>query len=121
VLAPNINLLLTTNSQAQAFVMPSFIGQPLGTVSQTLQDAGFKLGNVTVAPPPISEVPDPNAATTSAPQTAPSTSPDSTSTSSATAPTPPLPQPSPASVVVYQSPAPGQKILAGAVVNLAVR
>lgn len=118
VLAPNINLLLTADAQPQAFVMPSFIGQPLGTVSQTLQEAGFKLGNVSQAPPAISEVPDANAASA---QTVPSTSPASPSPSSTIAATTPPPQPSPASIVVFQSPAPGQKIAAGAVVNLEVR
>lgn len=128
VLEPNINLLITTDVQPQAFVMPSFVGQPLGTVSQTLQDAGFKLGNVSVAPPPISEVPDANASSTPAPQN-PGATPNSTApTAGAPAATPPpspaqspAPEPSPASIVVYQSPAPGQKVIAGAVVNLEVR
>jgi eukaryotic-like serine/threonine-protein kinase len=128
ILAPNISLLLTTDSQPQAFVMPSFLGQPLGTVSQTLENAGFKLGNVAMAPPPISEVPEANAASTSAepstsaPQTTPTTSPGAPATpTQAQTPPPTPPQPSPASVVVAQWPAPGQKILAGAVVTLQVR
>jgi eukaryotic-like serine/threonine-protein kinase len=128
ILAPNISLLLTTDSQPQAFVMPSFLGQPLGTVSQTLENAGFKLGNVAMAPPPISEVPEANTASTSAepstsaPQTTPPTSPGAPATpTQAQTPPPTPPQPSPASVVVAQWPAPGQKILAGAVVTLQVR
>src|SRR5579871_5563226 len=52
VLAPKISLLVTSPAEAQAFVMPSFVGQPLGTASRTLQDEGFKLGNVSVAPQP---------------------------------------------------------------------
>lgn len=121
VLAPNISLLITTDSQAQAFVMPSFIGQPLGTVSQTLEDAGFKLGSVTVAPPPISEVPDTNASATQPPQSSPPPSPAAPPAPPATTSITPPPQPTPASIVVVQSPAPGQKILSGAVVNLQVR
>lgn len=124
VLAPNISLLVTTDSQPQAFVMPSFIGQPLGTVSQTLQEAGFKLGNVSVAPPPISEVSDSDAASAQASQGTPSTAaPTSTATAPAAtqASTVPPPQPSPASIVVFQSPAPGQRIVSGALVNLEVR
>jgi eukaryotic-like serine/threonine-protein kinase len=128
ILAPNISLLLTTDSQPQAFVMPSFLGQPLGTVSQTLENAGFKLGNVAMAPPPISEVPDANTASssaepsTSAPQATPPTSPAAPATPTpAQTPPPTPPQPSPASVVVAQWPAPGLKILAGAVVTLQVR
>lgn len=127
VLAPNISLLVTTDSQPQAFVMPSFIGQPLGTVSQTLQDAGFKLGNISVAPPPVSEVSDANAASGPAPQTPPELSqpspPNPTPTPApapAAAPPPPS-QPSPGSIVVAQTPAPGQKVVSGAVVNLEVR
>src|SRR5579859_7829949 len=41
VLAPKISLLVTAPAETQAFVMPSFVGQPLGSVSRTLQDAGF--------------------------------------------------------------------------------
>src|SRR5580698_8448224 len=43
VAAPKISLLITTGAQAEAFVMPNFVGQPLGTVSRTLQDSGFRL------------------------------------------------------------------------------
>lgn len=121
ILAPNINLLVTTGSEPQAFVMPSFIGQPLGTVSQTLQDAGFRLGNVSVAPPPIAEVGDANAPTASVPSqnaTAEAT-PEKSNSTFPPAPTPA--QPSPGSIVAAQSPAPGQKIVAGAIVNLEVR
>ena len=49
VLAPKISLLVTADAPAQAFVMPSFLGQPLGTVSRTLQDSGFRLGSVNLA------------------------------------------------------------------------
>lgn len=127
VLAPNISLLVTTDSQPQAFVMPSFIGQPLGTVSQTLQDAGFKLGNISVAPPAVSEVSDANAASGQAPQTPPELSQPSPPTPAPTpapapvAAPPPPSQPSPGSIVVAQTPAPGQKVVSGAVVNLEVR
>jgi eukaryotic-like serine/threonine-protein kinase len=102
VAAPKTSLLITIASDPPAFVMPSFVGQPLGSVSRTLQDAGFRLGNVTMAPPPA----------------------DASSTSSATTlvgPPPPPPQPSPASVVVVQTPPAGQKVLAGTAVNFEVR
>jgi beta-lactam-binding protein with PASTA domain len=109
VLAPKISLLVTAPSDPQAFVMPSFVGQPLGSVSRTLQDAGFKLGNVSVAPPPISEVQD-------------SSQPNAAANATAGAPAPPTPaQPSPASIIVAQSPAAGQKVLAGATVSFEVR
>ena len=84
--------------------MPSFLGQPLGTASRTLQDAGFQLGNVSMAPPV------PSAAATG---------------NTPSAPTPPAaeesPQPSPASMIVTQWPPAGQKVLAGAVVSFEVR
>jgi eukaryotic-like serine/threonine-protein kinase len=99
VLAPNISLLLTAPTQPQSFVMPSFVGQPLGTVSRTLEDSGFKLGNVNMAPPPsIEEVPAETPAT----------------------PAPP-PQPSPASIIVSQFPQAGQKVVMGTTVNFEVR
>src|SRR5437899_1946203 len=66
------------------------------------QDAGFKLGNVTVAGPQESNA---EAAPTE-PPVAPSATP---------------PQPTPASIVVSQNPAAGQKVVAGAVVSFEVR
>src|SRR5437879_3365720 len=54
VAAPKISLLVSIASDQPVFVMPSFVGQPLGSASRTLQDAGFKLGNVSVAAPPPS-------------------------------------------------------------------
>lgn len=99
VLVPRINLLVSAAGQPQAFVMPSFVGQPLGSVNIALLDAGFRVGNVTVAPP--------TADTASAPLTA--------------SPPPAPPQPSPASIVVTQAPAPGQRVASGATVNFEVR
>ena len=52
VSAPKISLLVATPSQPQAFVMPSFVGQPLGRAIQAVQNAGLHLGNVAAAPPP---------------------------------------------------------------------
>src|SRR5437879_4733968 len=49
VAAPKISLLLTAAADAQTFVMPNFVGEPLGGASRVLQDSGFKLGNVSVA------------------------------------------------------------------------
>jgi len=95
VSVPRISLLVTTSLQAQAFVMPSFVGQPLGSVNLALLDAGFHMGSVTV---------------------------DTSSTSaSSSSPEMPPPQPSPASMIVSQNPAPGQRVNAGATVNFEVR
>jgi len=52
VSAPKISLLVATLVQPQALVMPSFVGQPLGTATQTVQDAGLRVGSVTTAPAP---------------------------------------------------------------------
>ncbi len=101
VVAPKISLLVTVAASPQAYVMPSFVGQPLGSASRTLQDAGFRLGSVSVAPPP------PNSSSSEA--------------GSAVSFAAPPPQPSPASIVVSQTPPPGQRVVAGAVVNLEVR
>ncbi len=106
VAAPRTNLLISAAATPAAFVMPSFVGQSLGAATRALQDAGFKLGNVTVAPPSTTQPPAP-------------TSPGA---GTATAPTPaPSSQPVPASVIVAQTPPAGQKVLSGAVVNFEVR
>jgi beta-lactam-binding protein with PASTA domain len=49
---PKISFLVAAPLQPQALVMPNFVGQPLGTVSQTVLDAGLQVGTVTTAPPP---------------------------------------------------------------------
>ncbi len=94
VVAPKISLLVTADAGPPAFVMPSFVGQPLGSVSRTLQDAGFRLGNVTVAAPTDQGTP----AMSSAPA-----------------------EVSPASIIVSQVPGAGQKVMAGATVSFEVR
>jgi eukaryotic-like serine/threonine-protein kinase len=105
LIAPKISLLVTSAAPPQAFVMPSFVGQPLGSVSRTLQDAGFRLGNVNVAT--IAEAPA-----------------DQTSTAQQsgvpTAPAAPA-QATPASIILSQVPAAGQKVAAGTAVSFEVR
>jgi beta-lactam-binding protein with PASTA domain len=97
--APRTSLLVTVAADPPAYVMPSFVGQSLGTAGRTLEDAGFRLGNVSIAPPVVSAE-----ALTTAPAM----------------PVAPL-QPSPASTIIMQTPPAGQKVLAGAVVNFEVR
>ena len=106
VAAPNISLLVTAAAEPQAFVMPTFVGQPLGSVSRSLQDAGFRLGNVSVAAPPANPAGDAGNGTAPIPPPAASTPPA---------------QPSPASIIVSQSPAAGQKVVAGTTINFEVR
>src|SRR6266436_139583 len=92
--APKISLLVTAPAPPQALVMPSFIGQPLGTVTQVLQEAGLRLGTVTPAPPLEGSAP-------ATPQS-------------------PVSAPTPASIIVSQNPAAGEKVVVGAVVNFGV-
>jgi eukaryotic-like serine/threonine-protein kinase len=100
VAEPKISLLVTAAAGQEAFVMPSFVGQPLGSASRTLQDAGFQLGNVTVETPVNSEPADTNPGPTADADAAES---------------------SPASIIILQSPAAGQKVAAGTTVNFQVR
>ena len=97
--APRTSLLVTVAADPPAYVMPSFVGQPLGAAGRTLQDAGFRLGNVSMAP----------------------LAGNSASDATPAIPTLPPAQPSPASIIVAQTPPAGQKVLAGAVVNFEVR
>jgi len=53
--APKTNLLVAAAPETPAFVMPKFIGEPLGTASRVIMDSGFKLGNVTAAPDATSQ------------------------------------------------------------------
>jgi eukaryotic-like serine/threonine-protein kinase len=104
IAAPKISLLTTESALPQAFLMPNFTGQALGGVTLVLQDSGFRLGSVGVAP---------SATTPAAP-----------AAESVVAPLPapvPPPQPTPASVIVSQNPAPGAKIVEGSAVNFEVR
>ncbi len=48
--APKISLLIAAPPQAQALVTPNFVAQPLGTVAQSIEDAGLHVGTVTFAP-----------------------------------------------------------------------
>jgi beta-lactam-binding protein with PASTA domain len=106
VSAPKISLLVAQSPSPQAFVMPSFIGQPLGSVTSTLQSAGFVVGKVAIAPPISAEAP-----AGSGPVAPP-----------VATPAIPSPQPpSPAAIVISQEPAPGQKVLAGAAINFVVK
>jgi beta-lactam-binding protein with PASTA domain len=107
--APKISLLVAQTPSPQAFVMPSFIGQPLGSVTIALQNAGFSVGKVTVEPP-APATPGANSSSTAPPTAIPVTPPNQTPTAA-----------SPASIVVSQDPAPGHKVLAGAAINFVVR
>ena len=99
VSAPKINLLVSGGPAPAVYVMPNFVGQPLGSATLALQDAGLKVGNVTVIP-----TPQPPGEAQAAPAE----------------PAPPA-QPGAASMIVTQNPPPGQRIAAGSAVNFEVR
>jgi len=103
VAAPKISLLTTESAPPLAFLMPNFTGQALGGVTLVLQDAGFRLGRVSIAPSATSPITP------------------AADSSVATSPPAPPPEPTPASVIVSQNPAPGAKIVTGSAVNLEVR
>jgi beta-lactam-binding protein with PASTA domain len=99
VSAPKISLLVSDNPPSQTFVMPSFIGQTLGSAAAALRDAGLRVGSVSV---------------------------DAQSPSTASVPTPSQAEPPPtpssaASVVVAQDPVAGQKVAVGEAVDFRVR
>jgi eukaryotic-like serine/threonine-protein kinase len=99
VAAPKISLLVSDGPEPVAYLMPNLTGQPLGSARLALQDAGIKVGKVSVLPPPQAP---------GEPQTPP-VAPSVVS------------EPSAASMIVTQTPAPGQKIVAGSAVNFEVR
>lgn len=94
VSVPRLSLLVTASSQPADFVMPSFVGQPLGAVNLAVLDAGFHVGNVTT----VAMVPEGSGSVQVLPA-----------------------QPSPASIIVSQTPAAGQRVTAGATINFEVR
>jgi beta-lactam-binding protein with PASTA domain len=94
---PKISLLVAQAPPTPAFVMPNFVGQTLGSVTTALQDAGIRLGKVSAASPQ------------------PNNSELGIAVGLASA------SPLASSVVVSQNPVPGQKIIAGASVDLQVR
>jgi eukaryotic-like serine/threonine-protein kinase len=94
VSAPKISLLVADTPQPQAFVMPNLTGQPLSSVLPALQNAGLRLGVLTMA----GQAGNPFSA-----------------------PTMVTPQAAAQASVVAQTPPAGQKILSGSAVNLEVR
>jgi beta-lactam-binding protein with PASTA domain len=113
VAAPKVNLIVAGDAAPKAYVMPSFLGRPLGSVALAIKNAAFTLGKVTPAD-----------------QTAPSVSPGPAGTPGQTSQQPAPVQSaspsvanvsSPAAIIVAQQPAPGQRILAGAEIRFTVR
>jgi eukaryotic-like serine/threonine-protein kinase len=103
VAAPKINLLVSDGPALPVYVMPNLTGQPLGSATLALQDAGVKVGKVSVIP------------------AQPPTMLPSGDVEAAPAEAAPVPEPGAASMIVSQTPAPGQKIVSGSAVNFEVR
>jgi beta-lactam-binding protein with PASTA domain len=110
--APKLSLLVSEAAPPQAFVMPSFVGQPLGSATSVLQSAGFRLGSATMIVVPPS--PPPPAPVAGAAQPSPTTPEQAPAPVVAASPTP-------ASIIVSQSPLAGEKINAGSAVSFQVR
>lgn len=115
--APKLSYLVSDGPPAQAFVMPSFVGQTLASVTLAVNNAGLTLGKVVeqpaVVPVPPSASQQPGAVPSAA--TAPPT------TNPTPAPAPSALTPGPTSIVVSQDPAPGQKVLQSVAINLVVK
>ena len=113
VAAPKVNLLVASDAAPNAYVMPSFLGRPLGSVALAIKSAGFTLGKVTTADQSASIAsPTAVAAPVQAPQSTPVPPPSAPATPNAS---------SPAAIIVGQQPVPGQRILAGAEIRFLVR
>lgn len=111
VAVPKVNLIVAAQEpEPEGYVMPSFVGRPLGSASVVIQDAGFTLGKVTLADQsPASLSPTTAPGQTSPPSPASSIAPAATSTTF------------PGAIVVSQQPAAGQRIVAGAEIRFTVR
>jgi beta-lactam-binding protein with PASTA domain len=92
-------LLVSDSSLPKAFVMPSFIGQSVGTATAALRGAGLQAGRVSLATP--------------------ATGPQLPGAASLPAPAPVAI--SAGSIIVSQNPISGQKVLAGSAVTFIVR
>ena len=92
VTSPKVNLLISARDEdkAASYVMPDFVGRSLGLASAAVVKGGFRLGTVTVSPNAMNPVPPDKA---------------------------PKLKPLPTDTVVAQTPAAGQKIVAGSSID----
>lgn len=94
IAAPQIDFLVSAAPEPPSFVMPSLMGQSLGAATALLRENGINVGH-TRAGVPLEALLSPQAAAS--------------------------PSVTPGSIVIGQSPAPGQKIIAGAAVDFELR
>ena len=112
---PKIGLLVATQPPPEAFVMPSFIGQPLASAKLVLQTAGLTMGTVTEGTPPTGS-PTPGEPAPGAAAGLPFPAVLSPAAVPALENTP-----SPASIITAQTPVAGQQVLVGSPVNFEVK
>ena len=93
VASPKVSLLVSTPEEALALIMPDLTGRGILDAQRAVQDAGLKVGNITLVGRPANE----------------SGTPPEGAQPAATQ-----------GVVVRQDPAPGQKVLVGAMVHFQV-
>jgi beta-lactam-binding protein with PASTA domain len=120
--APRISLLIAQDAAPEGYIMPSLVGQPLGSVSNVLKDSGFVIGRVAVAsiaPPQPGSAAGSTISQTEPPQA--SAAPSNTSTPPNAGTSLASAVPTPASIIISQDPTPGKKVLAGSVINFTVR
>lgn len=114
--APKLSYLVSDGPPAQAFVMPSFVGQTLASATLAVNNSGLTLGKVVEQAVVLPALAQP---ASQQPVTSPTAAPPTTS------PTPPPAPialtPGPTSIVVSQDPAPGQKVFQNAAINLVVK
>ncbi len=94
VLSPRISLLVNAPQEVPQFVMPEFVGRRLTDAAKTLEDAGFRLGDVKTAANSV----EPAAGNAPAPAT----------------------RAGGATIVLHQTPAAGQKVPAGTTVTFEI-
>jgi len=123
--APRISLLVAQDAAPEDYIMPSFVAQPIGRVTNILKDSGFSVGRVTMVQATQLSAPENGASSPGAPgatsgQGGPA---QSNAVPPAGGPSSPVASnaPTPASIVVSQDPTAGQKILAGSAINFVVR
>jgi beta-lactam-binding protein with PASTA domain len=120
--APRISLLIAQDAAPEGYIMPSLVGQPLGSVSNVLKDSGFVIGRVAVAsiaPPQPGSAAGSTISQTEPPQA--SAAPSNTSTPPNAGTSVASAVPTPASIIISQNPTPGKKVLAGSAINFTVR
>ena len=119
VAVPKVNLIVAAQNPApEAYVMPVFVGRPLGSVEVAIKDAGFTLGKVTIADQTTQATSSPS--TGSPIQSSPQAMPNPASAAPAP-PTAPSGVSTPAAIVISQQPAAGQRVVAGSEIRFVVR